>query len=87
LSDPDEALSPGAELTPTGRARCEEALDIELYQARASHWREVAAVASDMTLYAAFTEVARAYERLAFVASQPAKAAIHKPKRRPRASV
>jgi hypothetical protein len=87
LSDLDEALSPDSEPTTTGRIRCEEALDIELYQARASHWREVAAAASDMTLLAAFTEVARAYERLAFVATQPAKAAIHKPNRKPRVSV
>ena len=87
LSDLDEALSPDSEPTTTGRIRCEEALDIELYQARASHWREVAAAASDMTLLAAFTEVARAYERLAFVATEPAKAAIHKPNRKPRVSV
>jgi hypothetical protein len=58
---------------------------MELYQANASHWHEVAATASDMTWHAAFIQAALAFEKLAFLATEPAKAAICGPKRKSRA--
>jgi hypothetical protein len=85
LSDPDQGPPLGADPTPTGSNPCEEALDIELYQASANHWQEVAHATSDMTLHAAFTEVTRAFERLAFVAARPAESAMTRPERKIRA--
>jgi hypothetical protein len=60
-------------------------LDIELYHASARDWHELARATSDTTLHAAFTEVARAFERLAFVAARPAKDAMIRPERKSRA--
>jgi hypothetical protein len=84
-SDSEYGLPPDVEPTPTGVKHYEEVLDIELYRANASYWQEVATGASDMTLHAAFTGVACAFERLAFVATQPAKAAMTRPERKIRA--
>jgi hypothetical protein len=83
VPDCGEALPPDAAPTPTNP--CEEALDIELYHANASQWHEVARATSDTTLHAAFTEVARAFERVAFLATRPANAAMLRPKLKPRA--
>jgi hypothetical protein len=69
----------------TGSNPCEKALDVESYQASAGDWHELARATSDMTLHAAFTEVARAFERLAFVATRPAKPAMTRPERKTRA--
>jgi hypothetical protein len=84
-SDPDLGLPPDAGPIPTGGDPCEEALDIELYQISASHWHEVAVGTSDIILRAAITEVARAFERLAFLATRPAEAAMTRPERKSRA--
>jgi hypothetical protein len=74
----DSEYGPPSDAVPllAGSNLCEEALDVESYQASARDWHELARAASDMTLHAAFTQVALAFERLAFVATRPAKAAI-----------
>jgi hypothetical protein len=82
LSDPDLGLPLDAEPTPTGGDPCEGALDIELYRAHASYWHEVATAASDIVLRAAFTQVASAFDRLAFVATRPAESAMTRPGRK-----
>jgi hypothetical protein len=75
-SDSDYGLPSDGEQFLAGSNPCEGALDVESYQASARDWHELARAASDMTLHAAFTQVALAFERLAFVATRPAKAAI-----------
>lgn len=78
VSDREEVLLRDAEPNTTGGNPCEEAPDIQLCHARASHWRELAAATSNMTLHAAYIGIAGAYERLAFLASCPTKSALHR---------
>jgi hypothetical protein len=74
-SDSEYGLPLDAEPFLAGSNPCEEALDVDSYQASARDWHELARATSDTTLHVAYTQVALAFERLAFVATRPAKAA------------
>jgi hypothetical protein len=76
VADCGEALLRDAEPNTAGEAPCEEPPDIQLCHDRASHWRELAAATSNMTLHAAYVGIARAYERLAFLADCATKSTL-----------